>query len=158
MDSASTWMIDLRKGHPKNSSLPHLHMARACRAAAERLDSSSEASFPLQYESSRFGTTRFEHALRAYLSDAYKGAPVLENWILTTNGVSHGIDLVVGALSSPGDLVILEVAISITCCSHCQRLHRRLPAPFRSPPTSLFTRSSWIMDWRCGVYQATALV
>ncbi|KAL3915329.1 MAG: hypothetical protein SGPRY_007270 [Prymnesium sp.] len=98
-------MIDLRVGHPR--TLPHTIVAKACRAGADRLDAKDEAHFPLQYASSSAGTPRFLHQLSHFLSDAY-GERVSEQSLMTTNGVSHALDLCVGALSSPGDLAIVE--------------------------------------------------
>ena len=100
--------IDLRCGHPKSSSLPHAVLASACRNAASRLDHASESFFPLQYESSGLATPRFKRCLAEYLTSAYRGGPVDEGWLLTTNGVSHGLDLAVGGLSSPGEVVVME--------------------------------------------------
>mmetsp|Transcript_39346 Transcript_39346/g.95582 ORF Transcript_39346/g.95582 Transcript_39346/m.95582 type:complete len:417 (+) Transcript_39346:22-1272(+) len=98
-------MIDLRTGHPRR--LPHRALASACRGAAARLDTASEDSFPLQYEPSCFGTPRFVHALAQFLSEAH-GVRIFENNLMATNGVSHGVDLCVSAMSTPGDLVLVE--------------------------------------------------
>ena len=99
-------VIDLRKGHPKPRNLPHLQLAEACRAAAAKL-SAGEDSFRLQYSLRPTGTTYFLEQLSCFLSRAY-GSPVFEDTLCTTNGVSHGIELAVGALTKPGDSVWME--------------------------------------------------
>ena len=100
-------LIDLRKGHPKAANLQHQRIALACRQAASRLDVASEASFPLQYTIGSFGTPRFLGRLTRFLEDSY-GGRCFEDGLLTTNGVSHGIELACGALTSPGDSVWME--------------------------------------------------
>ena len=100
-------LIDLRKGHPAARHLPHARLAKASLGAATRLTRASEAEFPLNYCSDPMGTRRFRRSLGKYLSGAY-GAPVSSRWLLTTNGVSHGLDLATAALTSPGDTVIVE--------------------------------------------------
>ena len=99
--------IDLRKGHPKARNLPHARMAKACRATAAKLDEESEDTFRLQYSQTSMGTPRFLAQLSRFLSDEY-GSPCFEDGLCTTNGVSHGIDLVCSALARPGDSVSME--------------------------------------------------
>ena len=41
-------LIDLRKGHPKATGLPHKWLAQACRQAAKRLEAGEDA-FRLSY-------------------------------------------------------------------------------------------------------------
>ncbi|EOD42132.1 putative aminotransferase [Emiliania huxleyi CCMP1516] len=75
-------VIDLRKGHP-------------------------HAAFPLNYCSDVLGTRHFCDSLAKYLGRAY-GGPVSPSWLMTTGGVSHGLDLATAALSRPGDTVLCE--------------------------------------------------
>ena len=100
-------LIDLRKGHPKARNLQHARLARACRAAASRLDLASEAALRMNYTVGGAGTPRFLSSLARFLSSAYQ-SPVFADGLLTTNGVSHGIDLACNALTSPGDTVLIE--------------------------------------------------
>ena len=104
-------VIDLRKGHPHVRNLPHAPLARAARRAAARLEkgdpASAEAAFPLNYCSDVLGTRHFCDSLAKYLGRAY-GGPVSPSWLMTTGGVSHGLDLATAALSRPGDTVLCE--------------------------------------------------
>jgi DNA-binding transcriptional MocR family regulator len=127
----SKLLIDLRIGHPATANLPHLALAAACRRAAARIDSSVAAAsaeksaarahkhaapastasttsepFELNYADNS-GTPRFLRELRRWLAASY-GSHVHPDSLVTTNGVSHGIDLVCSALSNPGDLVMIE--------------------------------------------------
>ena len=102
-------IIDLRKGHPKPCNLPHHHMAAACRLAAARLDEANEDVLPLQYSPTEYGTSRYLKTLANFLSKAYGGcSPVFEDWLLTTTGVSHGLELAVSSLTKPGDVCWME--------------------------------------------------
>jgi len=101
-------LVDLRKGHPKVTNLPHAKLAQAARRAALRLDEAQETHFGLGYTGNS-GTPRFLGRLAAFLSQAY-GSPCLQDNLLTTNGVSHGIDIACGALTMPGDGVWVESA------------------------------------------------
>ena len=100
-------VIDLRIGHPKASNLPHAQMASACRSAAARLDAETEAALPLNYAKSEYGSAGYLTALAGFLTAAY-GSPVFDDWLLTTNGVSHGLELAVGCLTKPGDACWME--------------------------------------------------
>ncbi|CAE8601644.1 unnamed protein product [Polarella glacialis] len=106
MASSGKRLIDLRKGYPKSRNLPHTRLAEACRLSAARLDAASEEAFPLQY-SSGLGTARFNERLAEFLRREYKSA-VFADGLLTTNGVSHGLELISSALTQPGDVVIME--------------------------------------------------
>ena len=105
--SSAASLIDLRKGHPRTRNMPHALLARACRQAAARLDSASESQFPLQYSSSACGNSGYLAKLGAFLRGAY-ASPVFDDGLLTTNGVSHGLELCCAALTQPGDTVWLE--------------------------------------------------
>lgn len=106
MSSPMLPLIDLRKGYPKAANLQHRRMAQACRQAASRLDAGTEASFPLQYCLGG-GTSSFIRRLCNFLKRSY-GSCCYEDGLLTTNGVSHGIELACGALTKPGDSVWME--------------------------------------------------
>lgn len=123
----STRLIDLRVGHPATTYLPHAVIADAmvrlgtattqpkhnagmgaASGGPPNASTSTDATAPfaLNYADNA-GTPRFLCELRRWLSVAY-GSTVVADSLVTTNGVSHGIDLVCGALTSPGDLVLLE--------------------------------------------------
>ena len=106
-DTTTKKVIDLRKGHPKPTMLPHAQMAAACRSAAIRLDSRSEAVLPLQYSKTEYGSPGYLKSLAAFLTGAY-GSPVFDDWLLTTTGVSHGLELAVSQLTKPGDVCWME--------------------------------------------------
>ena len=99
--------INLLKGHPKVRNLQHARIARACSSAAARLDAGCESAFRLNYTIGGLGAPRFHARLAAFLSDEYR-SPCHADSLLTTNGVSHGIELVCRALTSPGDVVLME--------------------------------------------------
>ena len=82
-------------------------MASACRSAAARLDAETEAALPLNYAKSEYGSAGYLTALAGFLTAAY-GSPVFDDWLLTTNGVSHGLELAVGCLTKPGDVCWME--------------------------------------------------
>ena len=93
-------MIDLRKGHPVTAELPHAALARAASKAAEDL-AKGDAAFSLQYGSSR-GQAPCLETLRQWLEARY-GSAVKRGGLMTTSGVSHGLDLCVrGGVSSAG--------------------------------------------------------
>ena len=100
-------VVDLRKGHPKARNLQHLRIAAACRSAARRLDDRCESTFRLQYTVSGRGAPNFHRRLADYLTSAY-GERCFESSLMTTNGVSHALDMVVSALTEPGDVVLME--------------------------------------------------
>lgn len=120
---AGPGVIDLAVGHPAPSNLPHVQLAAACRRAAERLTQTAAACsietkvsvspaqtsanhFPLGYADNA-GTPGYIQTLTGWLTKMY-GSGVHPQSLVTTNGVSHGLDLACGALSKPGDLVLLE--------------------------------------------------
>ena len=98
-------LIDLRKGHPLESELPHAALARACASAAADL-ASGEAGLALQYGHSR-GTPAHLETLQRWLQERY-GSPVRRGGLMTTNGVSHGLELCAACLTTPGDEIIVE--------------------------------------------------
>mmetsp|Transcript_6155 Transcript_6155/g.18888 ORF Transcript_6155/g.18888 Transcript_6155/m.18888 type:complete len:174 (+) Transcript_6155:161-682(+) len=102
-------LIDLRKGHPKPRNLPHSRMALAMRRAAARLEEASEAGFGLCYTPGSAGSVTFLPRLASFLSAQY-GTPCLGSHLFTTNGVSHGIEMVCATLTAPGDTIWLEEA------------------------------------------------
>ncbi|GFR48736.1 hypothetical protein Agub_g10694, partial [Astrephomene gubernaculifera] len=95
-------VIDLSVGQPSPSSLPLNAMAAA---AAHRLGS-PDAELLLQY-GPRQGYRSFRSSLAAFLSQRY-GSSVDPDHLMVTAGVSHGLDLAVGALSRPGDMIVVE--------------------------------------------------
>lgn len=99
-------LLDLRKGHPIVAELPHAAIARACTAAAADLAAKGEAGVALNYAPSE-GLRSHLDILAGWLSRKY-GSPVRSDWLLTTNGVSHGLDLCAGALTRAGDEVVME--------------------------------------------------
>ena len=99
-------LIDLRKGHPLPCELPHAAIASACERAAGDLRSGGEGALSLNYGAAR-GSGAYLSALRDWLSLAY-GSPVRRGWLLSTGGVSQGLDLCAGALTTPGDEIVVE--------------------------------------------------
>jgi DNA-binding transcriptional MocR family regulator len=100
-------LIDLRKGHPKPANLPHQWLAKAARLAASRLDDTNEDSFRLGYSIGSFGSAHFLDSLARFLTESYSSS-VHGGALLTTNGVSHGLDLACNALTQPGDVIWME--------------------------------------------------
>ncbi|KAH8069904.1 2-aminoadipate transaminase [Aureococcus anophagefferens] len=99
-------MIDLRKGHPRLEELPHGAVSRACAAAAADLAARGEAGLPLNYGPAR-GQRSHLAALAGWLAARY-GSRVERSWLMTTNGVSHGLELCAAALTRPGDEILVE--------------------------------------------------
>lgn len=94
-------MIDLRRGHPAPEDLPWEVMASACENMASRLRNRSTC---LTYGSYRGET----EALSKLLSKLYGDKGVDSKRLMVTNGGSHGLDIALSALVSPGDLVVTE--------------------------------------------------
>ncbi|KXZ46635.1 hypothetical protein GPECTOR_42g846 [Gonium pectorale] len=74
-------------------------------AAAHRLGS-KDAELLLQY-GPRQGYRAFRRALASFLTERY-GTAVDAEHLMVTAGVSHGLDLAVGALARPGDTIVVE--------------------------------------------------
>jgi 2-aminoadipate transaminase len=75
-------------------------------ATSAGVGDSEHAAVPLGYADNA-GTPGFLKTAVRWLSAAY-GSAVHPRSLVTTNGVSHGLDLACAALSSPGDLILLE--------------------------------------------------
>ncbi|EGB12321.1 hypothetical protein AURANDRAFT_70708 [Aureococcus anophagefferens] len=106
LPAAPRAMIDLRKGHPRLEELPHGAVSRACAAAAADLAARGEAGLPLNYGPAR-GQRSHLAALAGWLAARY-GSRVDRSWLMTTNGVSHGLELCAAALTRPGDEILVE--------------------------------------------------
>ena len=97
--SPAAGVINFAKGHPNPTHcLPHAIMARAMQASALRLR--QVAGFPLSYGAAK-GQPRLLSALSALITR--QGGPqevaARDDSLFITNGVSHGLDLVVQAFT-----------------------------------------------------------
>ena len=105
MEPPRRGLIDLRKGHPHPSHLPHAAMAAACRKAASRLEAGVTAlgAFPLSYSSS-LGSPGFRRRLAAFLGPGYLvavGYMDPGNWATSlAGGSAYGYTLLSVALLS----------------------------------------------------------
>ena len=99
-------VLNLAVGHPAPSLRPRELLAAACSAAAAELvaDESGEG-FCLSYAPcAGDGATRRE--LARFLTEATRSEVRADRLFMTT-GVSHGIEAACGALTVPGDVVVL---------------------------------------------------
>ena len=103
--SPAAGVINFAKGHPNPTHcLPHAIMARAMQASTGRLQNSASvrqvAGFPLSYGAAK-GQPRLLSALSALITR--RGGPqevaARDDSLFITNGVSHGLDLVVQAFT-----------------------------------------------------------
>jgi len=95
-------MILLNKGHPSNDILPWEELTTAMTVFSK----DDEHREYLNYGENA-GSTEFRVILAKFLSKHY-GIPVEYTSLLMTTGVSHGIDMVLSLLTTPGDMVIIE--------------------------------------------------
>lgn len=114
MANTSRALINLSKGHPTESLYAHAELARAARAAADKMDT---ATFSLDY-GNEGASPRFAAALAALLAEEDAAAinPAapskidLADRLFVTNGVSHALDVVAAVLARPGDHCLTEAA------------------------------------------------
>ena len=118
--------INLAVGHPRELPSDVLAAAMTRSAAALRSDDARDRdAVPLNYVARR-GPPAILETFASFLTDAYDGgrrpprassssssssssSPVTAASLVITNGVSHGLDLACGALTSPGDVVVMEI-------------------------------------------------
>src|ERR1700683_3127501 len=94
-------MIDLGIGNAEGSRLP---LAEMQKAAAHRLSLSDGSC--LQYGPEE-GSLSFRTQLASFLTRQY-GLDVRATNLLITAGAAHGLDLILGKLARPGDIVFVE--------------------------------------------------
>jgi DNA-binding transcriptional MocR family regulator len=100
-------------------------MASAMERAATKLRTGGVGAVPLNYVSAR-GDAETLDIMAGFLTRAY-GATVSPESLVVTAGVSHGIDVVCSALTSPGDTVVVELPTYFLAASiftdHGLRVH-----------------------------------
>jgi 2-aminoadipate transaminase len=101
MSMNGTDVIDLGIGQPDEAILPRDLLRRAAMEALGRPDNSC-----LQYGPEE-GARSLREALAEFLSRHYR-RPVAADTLLVTNGASHGLDLILGRWTRPGDTVVVE--------------------------------------------------
>ena len=107
--------INLAKGHPNPTNcVPYEALKKAMEASTKRLGDSmaghGESGFPLNYGSGK-GNSRILSTLADYMTNNGDGreCAASEDCLFITNGVSHGLDLVVQSYCREGDVVLVEV-------------------------------------------------
>ena len=98
---ADTAQIDFGRGQPDFEILP-LEVMR--KAAAVRL-AKGDTTF-LQYGAEE-GSARFRRCLAEFLTNGY-GTEVTPESLFITAGASHGLDIVCGQYTKPGDTIYIE--------------------------------------------------
>ncbi|GAX76082.1 hypothetical protein CEUSTIGMA_g3525.t1 [Chlamydomonas eustigma] len=96
-------IIDFSVGQPSPRLLP---IERIRKATSDRL-AESTSNLLLQY-GPRQGYPSFRKELASFLNQRYLGHVVTPDSLMTTAGVSHGLDLVCGCLAKPGDIILVE--------------------------------------------------
>lgn len=113
--------INFAKGHPPSELLPNGMLARAFQDVTNILLSNSQKDASpilppevqaqpnlLQYCAGR-GAAGYRKKLAHFISrQANDGVSAHNSMLMTTNGVSHGLDLVASSLALPGDTVLVE--------------------------------------------------
>ncbi len=94
-------MIDFGRGQPDFDLLP-LEVMRA--AAAARLGGADRRFLQYGLEA---GSRGFRRSLAGFLSEGY-GSDVSPDSLFVTAGASHGLDLVCGQYTQPGDVILVE--------------------------------------------------
>ena len=117
-------MINFAKGHPEARLLPSQAMAEAARRMSETLlsppvDASSAMAEEttavrgsLQYGAGAGGEV-YRQRLADFITRQSRLTPFAPeaargDCLMTTNGVSHGLDLIASTLAAPGDEIIME--------------------------------------------------
>lgn len=94
-------LIDLGVGQPEKAILPRELLRGAAASALAVADNGC-----LQY-GPEDGSPSLREALAGFLTRQY-GRVVQADELLVTNGASHGLDLVLGCFTAPGDTVVVE--------------------------------------------------
>jgi DNA-binding transcriptional MocR family regulator len=104
---AAPGTLNLAVGHPAPSLLPAASLAAALREASSLAESESDgSSFSLSYGDEQ-GDARVLSVLASFLSKTFH-EEVSSSSLFLTQGVSHGLDLALSVLTSPGDTVLVQ--------------------------------------------------
>lgn len=101
---APAGMVNLAVGHPADKLLPRAVLAAAAAAASHAI---AAVGSDIGYGRSA-GPGPFCDALARFLCQEHSRSPALASELFVTNGASHALELALGTLTSPGDVVLVE--------------------------------------------------